>query len=304
MLAGGLLLRAGGPALWAGLTAGPPGAAAWSAGWAWPLVPVGQLLLLACLLTALYAPGGAFAGVLPTRASLGSSPGCWPTARRRCASRPPRPWPLTGLLALTTLFVGLIAVAADLLAVAGRQAALAGLGLLVLACVPVATTTGGIGLVALAAPAAGLRPPAVGRPAPAAAGARARPAGRGSSGTGVVAAVRTGVAALLAGIVIGALVPTLREGSLATGLGGGTGSSTGTSLDPVAALQGQLTLPEPIAAAPARHLGRRPRLPAGGGAGPVRRRERLVAEQPRRRDVDRRRRPARAPPAGADRPAR
>ena len=44
----------------------------------------------------------------------------------------------------------------DLLAVAGRQAAVAGLGLLVLYCVPVATITGSIGLVAIAAPAAGL----------------------------------------------------------------------------------------------------------------------------------------------------
>ena len=34
--------------------------------------------------------------------------------------------PLTGLLALTTVFVGLIAVPVDLVAVAGRQAALAG----------------------------------------------------------------------------------------------------------------------------------------------------------------------------------
>ena len=40
------------------------------------------------------------------------------------------------------------------------------------------------------------------------------------------------MAALLAGVVIGALVPTLREGSLATGLGGGTGSSTGTVARP------------------------------------------------------------------------
>ena len=64
--------------------------------------------------------------------------------------------PLMGLLAMTTVFVGLIAVIVDLLAVAGRQAALAGLGLLVLYCVPVATITGGIGFLAVAAPAVGL----------------------------------------------------------------------------------------------------------------------------------------------------
>jgi hypothetical protein len=54
------------------------------------------------------------------------------------------------------------------------------------------------------------------------------------------------VAALAAGLVLGSFVPTLSEGSLATGLGGGTGGATGTSLDPVATMQGQLTLPEPI----------------------------------------------------------
>ena len=55
-------------------------------------------------------------------------------------------------------------------------------------------------------------------------------------------------------------------------------------------------------AAPARQLGLGPRLPARGGAGPVRRRDRLDDEQPRRRDLDRRRRPARAPATGG-RPA-
>ena len=85
---------------------------------------------------------------------------------------------------------------------AGRQAALAGVGLLVLACVPVTTTTGGIGLIALAAPAAGfalLLWADQNRRLP----ARGRPAGT-LLGTGVVAAVRTGAAALAAGIVLGA----------------------------------------------------------------------------------------------------
>ena len=43
---------------------------------------------------------------------------------------------------------------------------------------------------------------------------------------------------MLAGLVVGSVVPTLAEGSLTTGLGGGSGGATGTSLDPVAALQG------------------------------------------------------------------
>jgi hypothetical protein len=67
-------------------------------------------------------------------------------------------------------------------------------------------------------------------------------------GTGVVTALRTGVLALAAGLVLGSLVPTLPEGVLSSGFGTGpgNGSATGTSLDPVAALQGQLTRPDPI----------------------------------------------------------
>ena len=243
VLAGGLLLRAGGPPAWTALTRGRPvpravervGVAA---------VPVGQLVLLACLLTALYAPDRAVLGVLPNRASLRQLVGVMTDGMAEMREQATPALALTGLLALTTLFVGLIAVCSDLLSVAGGRPALAGIGVLVLACVPVMTTSGGIGLVALAAPATGFalllwadqhrRLPA-----------RRRPAGA-LFGTGVVAALRTGAAALVVGIVIGAVVPTLREGSLATGLGGGTGSSTGTALDPVAALQGQLTLPEPV----------------------------------------------------------
>jgi transglutaminase-like putative cysteine protease len=243
VLAGGILLRAGGPAVWAGLTGSRPvpqpvralGVAA---------VPVGQLFLLGCLLTALYAPDQALAGVGPTRGSVRQLVGVMVDGTAEMREQATPALALTGLLALTTLFVGLIAVAADLLAVTGGVPALAGIGVLVLACVPVTTTQGGIGLIALTAPATAFvlllwadqhrRLPARGRSDGALLGA------------GVVSAARTGIAALLAGIVIGTLVPLLREGSLATGLGGGTGNSTGTALDPVAALQGQLTMPEPV----------------------------------------------------------
>jgi transglutaminase-like putative cysteine protease len=243
VLAGGLLLRAGGPAVWASLTRNRPLPRV-VRGLGVTAVPVGQLLLLACLLTALYAPDRSFAGILPTRTSVRQLVGVMVDGTAEMREQATPALALTGLLALTTLFVGLVAVAADLLAVAGGVPALAGVGVLVLACVPVVTTSGGIGLVALAAPATAFalllwadqhrRLPARGR------------SGGALLGAGVVAAIRTGVAALLVGIVIGALVPILREGSLATGLGGGTGNSTGTSLDPVAALQGQLTLPEPV----------------------------------------------------------
>ncbi|TQN43426.1 transglutaminase superfamily protein [Blastococcus colisei] len=243
VLAGGLLLRTGARALWAGpLRGGAPSARVSALGVA--LVPVGQLLLVLAVLTALFAPAEAIAGVVPTSASLEQLVAVFADGSAELREQATPALPLTGLLSLTVFFVGLIAVLVDLVTVAGRQATLAGLGLLVLYCVPVATVTGGIGLVALAAPAAGLallmwsdqrsRLASAGRTS------------RRSGGTGGRTAVRIGLAALAAGLVLGSLVPTLAEGSLATGFGGGSGGATGTSIDPVATMQGQLTLPEPI----------------------------------------------------------
>jgi TgpA N-terminal domain/Transglutaminase-like superfamily len=243
VLAGGLLLRTGGPSLWAALTRRrPPGAAVSAFGVA--LVPAGQLLLLLAVLTALFAPGEAIGGLIPTPSSVEDLGAVLTEGSAELQEQATPALPLTGLLALTAVFVGLVAVLVDLVTVAGRQATLAGLGLLVLFCIPVATVTGTIGLVALAAPAAGLallmwtdqrrRLAASGRTT------------RRTGVTGGLAALRIGVAALAAGLVLGSFVPTLTEGSLATGLGGGAGGATGTSLDPVATMQGQLTLPEPI----------------------------------------------------------
>jgi transglutaminase-like putative cysteine protease len=250
VLAGGLLLRVGGPALWARIGHGrpPPGRLA-AVGVA--LVPVGQLLLVLSLLTARYAPDEARLGVIPTRASLAGLMTVLTNGGAEIREQATPALPLTGLLAMTTVFVGVIAVVVDLVAVAGHQAALAGVALLALYSVPVATITGGIGLVALTAPAVGL---AVllwsdqrGR-----VGSASRPPGPGLTarlGTGTVAALRIGAAALAAGLIVGAAVPTFSEGSLTTGLGGGgsgRGAATGTSLDPVAEMVGQLTLPAPI----------------------------------------------------------
>jgi transglutaminase-like putative cysteine protease len=246
VLAGGLLLRAAGPALWVRLAGDRP-VPGKLAGLAVPLVPIGQMVLVSCLLTALYAPGDAFLGVVPTPTSLTALGNVLSDGAAEMREQATPALPLHGLLALTVVLVGLVAIAVDLVAVAGRQPALAGLGLLIFYCVPVATITGGIGLTAIAAPATGLalllwadQNRRLSR--------RNRSGPRTLLGTGTLLAVRTGVLALAAGLVIGALVPTLSEGSLTTGLGGGegSGSSTGTALDPVAALQGQLTLPDPI----------------------------------------------------------
>ncbi|WP_346623067.1 DUF3488 and transglutaminase-like domain-containing protein [Blastococcus montanus] len=238
VLAGGLLLRRAGARLSSGAPVPRPLRALGTA-----LVPLGQLALLVCVLTAAFAPEGALAGIVPTPESLDRLGGVFADGAAEIREQATPALPLTGLLALTTLFVGLVAILVDLITVAGRQAAVAGIGLLVLVCVPVGTVIGGIGLLALAAPAAGfallLR---VDQERALAGRGRDRKALTGGTGT----AVRIGLAALAAGIVLGGVVPTLPEGSFTTGLGGGTGDATGTSLDPAAELRGQLILPEAI----------------------------------------------------------
>jgi transglutaminase-like putative cysteine protease len=253
VLAGGLLMRLGAPALWARLGGGRPvpGRVA-AVGVA--LVPLGQLFLVLTLLTARYAPGEARLGVLPTRASLARLMTVLVEGGAELREQATPALPLTGLLAMTTVFVGLIAVVVDLVAVAGRQATLAGVALLALYCVPVSTITGGVGLVALVAPAVGFAV-LLWSDQRRRVGSASRAPGPGFSarlGTGTIAALRIGAAALGVGVLVGAVVPTFSEGSLTTGLGGGAGTggggggSTGTSLDPVAELVGDLTLPAPI----------------------------------------------------------
>jgi hypothetical protein len=243
VLAGGLALRVGGPAAWARLAPGRPVPRRLvAAGVA--VVPLVQLFLLTCLMTVLYAPLRSYAGVLPTPSSLTRLVAVFADGSAELREQATPALPLTGLLALTTLFVGVIAVTIDLVAVAGHQAGLAGLGLLILYCIPVSTMTGGIGVFAMAAPAAGLalllwadqRRRLVVR--------ASRDPGPAAAGGG--AAVRIAASALVAGLVVGTLVPTLAEGSLSTGLGGGSGSSTGNFLDPAAALKGELTLAQPL----------------------------------------------------------
>ncbi|MGY1593737.1 transglutaminaseTgpA domain-containing protein [Geodermatophilus sp. SYSU D00708] len=210
-----------------------------------PLVPLGQLVLLGCLLTALFAPTRAGGGWLPTSGSVTDLAAVLVdgTAELREQSTPALP--LTGLLALTTVLVGLVAIVVDLVAVGGRQPALAGLGLLVLFCVPVSTVTGTIGALPVVAPAAGLAL-LLWADQHRRLGGRSPEGRRPLLGTGTLTAVRTGAVAVVLGLVVGTVVPTLTEGTFAGGIGGTGGGATGTALDPAAALQGQLTLPEPI----------------------------------------------------------
>jgi transglutaminase-like putative cysteine protease len=254
VLAGGLLLRVGGPALWARLGEGRA-VRGRVAALGVALVPLVQLLLVLCLLTARYAPDRAWLGVIPTRRSVTGLMSVLTDGARELRDQATPALALTGLLAMTTVFVGVIAIVVDLVAVAGRQATLAGAALLALYCVPVVTISGGIGLVALVAPATGLAV-LLWSDQRRRVGSASRPPGPARSarlGTGTITALRIGGAALIAALLVGAVVPTFSEGSLASGLDGGTGgsgqgggSATGTSLDPFVELAGQLTLPKPI----------------------------------------------------------
>nr|WP_239522171.1 transglutaminase domain-containing protein [Geodermatophilus sabuli] len=239
----GLLVRGAATALWSARAGNRPVPAVWMA-LGGLLVPLGQVAVLACLLTALVAPGQAVGGWLPTGASLTDLTSVLADGMVELREQSTPALPLTGLMALTTVLVGLVAVVVDLVAVGGRQPALAGLGLLVLFCIPVSTVTGGIGALPVAAPAAGLAV-LLWADQHRRLGWRPREGRRPLLGTGTLTALRTGAVAVVLGLVVGALVPTLTEGTFAGGIGSG-GGSTGTALDPAAALQGQLTLDEPI----------------------------------------------------------
>lgn len=217
-------------------------------GWTALAVPVVQILVLLTVLTWVFAPARALLGVLPTWRALADLLGVLGDGASEIREQVTPALPLTGLVALTSLFLGVLALVVDLVAVSARHPTLGGLALLGLACVPVATTTGDVSLVPFLGPATGfavlLWADQRGRLAD-----RARSGPGSALGTGTLPALRTGALALVVGVLLPVLVPTFAEGSFASGLGTGDGpggSSTGTALDPAAALQGQLTQPEPI----------------------------------------------------------
>jgi hypothetical protein len=209
-------------------------------------VPLGQLLLVLVVLGRVFAPDHLVLGLLPTPTSIADLAGVLADGVDEIAEQATPALPLDGLVALTTLFVGLVALAADLLAVPARQPALGGLGLLVLYCVPVSTVTGSVAFLSFAGPACGfavlLWADQRGRLVDSARGGSGSPLG-----TATLPALRAGAVALVAGVVLPVFVPTLAEGSLASGFGGaGTGNGLGSALDPVAEMAGQLNRPEPM----------------------------------------------------------
>ena len=130
VLAGGLLLRARPPALWARSAGGPPAPGVGRR----PriaLVPWSSCCWSSPAHGALRRRSTPSAGVLPDPGQPGGgSLTCSPTAAAELREQATPALPLAGLLALTTRLRRGVAVVVDLVAVAGRQAALAGVGLL------------------------------------------------------------------------------------------------------------------------------------------------------------------------------
>jgi transglutaminase-like putative cysteine protease len=157
-----------------------------------------------------------------------------------------------GLVLLAVLGVGAIAVVVDLLAVTLRQAAVAGLPLLLLFAVPAAVLPSGLGWLPFALGAAGWLGLLLtdGSDAVSRWGTPLRQAGRGpvtsDPSLGRVGR-RIGAAALGVAVIVPALVPGLDSRLLGGGSGGSGlgGSRTTTTYNPILELGGQLRLPEP-----------------------------------------------------------
>ena len=239
--------------------------------------------------------------MIPTKASLAGLMAVLTNGGAELREQATPALPLTGLLAMTTVFVGLIAVVVDLVAVAGRQAALAGVALLALVLRAGRHDHRGHrarrarGTRRRARGAALVRPAPAGRLGQPAAGARThraaghrhrrRAADRGG-GTGRRPARRRRRPHLRRGIPDHRARRRVRRGS-----------ATGTSLDPVAEMVGQLTLPQPIDLLRMDTSVDDPGYLRSVTLDKYDNTRRLDAEQPRRRGVHRRQRPPGPAPA-------
>ena len=220
------------------------------------LVPLAGALGLLLYLTLVFASDAAIAGLIPTAASLdalrtGLNEGM--TDVNQMAA----PVPATsGLVVLTTVAVGALAIVVDLVAVVLRRPAAAGLALLALYAVPTAVASDGVPWLLFVVGATGylVLLLAEGRERLLRWG---RPVAEQGTATGSIrpAALpltghQIGATALAIAVVIPVLMPGLTSNALSNlgrrGTGTGDGSGTGTAQNPFTSLRGDLQRSRPI----------------------------------------------------------
>jgi transglutaminase-like putative cysteine protease len=228
------------------------------------LVPLLNLGALALLVTMLFGNGTELFGVFPSSGTLGALRRLLSAASTDIVQLAVPVPPRRGLLLLTVLGVGAVAVVVDALAVSLRRPSLTGLPLLAMFAVPVAVARDGIGWLPFAVSATGYlilllsegsdRITRWGRPFTehSTGGDGWRPDPLEGSPIGA-AGRRIGAVAIGIAVVVPAIIPFVHAGGLAgfaTGGGGaGPGSGGGGSageLEPIAQLRGQLVRLKPI----------------------------------------------------------
>jgi transglutaminase-like putative cysteine protease len=206
-----------------------------------PVVVVGQLVALCCLLTAVFTRTGLLA-VIPTPTAMGDLRSTLASAMDQVQTGVPPVDATTEMLLLITLGLGLVAVVVDAVAVGAAAPAAAGLVLLCVFAVPAsvadamlpwwAFVAGAAGFAALLA-VDGQRRHLAWR------GATSAPADNGAAPTATAVAAAALVAALLAGTALTAIGTVGRLPG--DGSGAGSGGNTGIGLKPFTSLRGQLT---------------------------------------------------------------
>lgn len=209
-----------------------------------PLAPVAQLLVAFVVMNLIFAQHTTL-GVIPTP---GSTRDLWSTLGEGMLDLQGQAAPallLNGLVALTTLAVGLLTILLEFLVIRMHRPALGGLALLIIYLVPVATLVGSLSWLSFIGPALGylLLLYADGRDGVTRWGGVVTPGGHRSL-PGLVTASQVALGAVGLGLILPLVIPTWPEGLLGEQFGGGNGTGPGTSLSPLARLQGELTLPD------------------------------------------------------------
>jgi transglutaminase-like putative cysteine protease len=206
-----------------------------------PLVVIGQLFALCCLLTAVFTRTGWLA-VLPTPTALHDLKTTLSAAMDQVQTGVPPVDATTEMLLLITVGLGLVAVVVDAVAVSAGAPAAAGLVLLCVFAVPASVADGLLPWWTFVAGAAGFALLL------AVDGQRRHLAWRGASSapadtSAAPAATAVAAVALVAAVLIGAAFTPIGTIGRLPGSGGGSGSgaTSGIGLKAFTALHGQLT---------------------------------------------------------------